>query len=420
MSLLVFPFVQSQLNIFTLKPLKGAITQAPDTSFSFRLWFNGHFQEIREAHLNESFGFRNLFVRLNNQVAFNLFNKANAEQVIIGKEKVLFEESYIKSYFGTDFIGEVKIADQVNKLKFLQDTLSKLNKSLILLFAPGKGYYFPEFIPDKYKRQVEKTNIDYWIRYSKEMNLNVVDFNSYFIANKNSSEYPLYPRNGIHWSYYGACLAADSLVRYIERLRRIDMTNLNWNSVLMEESRSGDRDIADGMNLLVEFEPELLAYPNLVYEPDSGKTKPAAIVISDSFYWTFVSLGFQRVFSANHFWYYNRQIYSDDHQNQMYLEDVDLLNEIQSHDIILIMGSTPSLCNLGWDFIDNAYFLYKGIKRVENESSAFKKKLRRFRSEILKNKAWMENIIIKAQKKNISVDSMVTLDAIYLIKNEKD
>jgi hypothetical protein len=420
MSLLVFPFLQSQLNIFELKPLKGDISNTTDTTFTFRLWFNGDFQEVREAHLNESFGFRNLFVRLNNQVAFSLFKKANAKQVIVGKENVLYEESYIKSYFGADFSGEEKIADQVNKLKFLQDTLAKLNKSLILVFAPGKGFYFPEFIPDKYQQQTGKTNIDYWLRYSKEANLNAIDYNSYFMANKNLSEYPLYPRNGIHWSQYGACLAADSLVRYMEKLRGIDMTNLNWNSVQWKESAVGDRDIADGLNLLLERKPEVLAYPDLVYEPDSGKTKPSAIVISDSFYWTFVSLGFQRVFSGHHFWYYNRQIHSGDNQDQMYIEDVDLLNEIKNHDIILIMGSTPSLCNLGWGFIDHAYDQFRGINSTENESLEFKKKVRKVRSEILKNEAWMETIKMKAQKNNVSIDSMVTLDAIWLIKNEKD
>lgn len=417
LSLLVFPFIQNQLNIFTEKPLNGAITHAIDTAFSFRSWFKGDFQQVRETHLNESFGFRNLFVRLNNQVAFNLFRKAHAKQVIIGKEHVLFEESYIKSYFGTDFIGEEKIADQVHKLKFLQDTLAKLNKSLILLFAPGKGFYFPEFIPDKYTHQTGKTNIDYWTKYSKEMNLNVVDFNSFFISNKDTFTYPLYPRSGIHWSYYGACLAADSLVRFIEKLRGIDMINLTWNSVQVEESRSGDRDIADGMNLLCELERELLAYPDLVYEPDSGKTKPAAIVISDSFFWIFDSFGFPRVFSKWHFWYYNQQIYPDSYQNLLYTGDVNIIDEINKHDIIILMGSTPAMTNFGWGFADRVYNAFKSKNEQNNWSPEFRRKLKEIEDYIRNDKEWLEKIKEKALSKNISVDSMIALDAIWLIQN---
>ena len=37
-----------------------------------------------------------------------------------------------------------------------------------------------------------------------------------FLNEKESLPYPLYSKNGTHWSYYGMCLAADTLIRFIE------------------------------------------------------------------------------------------------------------------------------------------------------------------------------------------------------------
>ena len=74
-------------------------------------------------YLNENFGFRNVFVRLNNELNFRLYDEINAKNVILGKDDYLFEENYILTYKGKDFIGSQQIEEKVNKLKELWRTI---------------------------------------------------------------------------------------------------------------------------------------------------------------------------------------------------------------------------------------------------------------------------------------------------------
>lgn len=144
MIILFIPCIQHSLHLVGEKSLRGAVNYAPDISFEKKEWFQGKYQEEKEKYLNDGFGFRSFFVRLNNQIRYSLFNKANANGVIIGKENYLYEENYIKAYYGQDFIGKEKIEERFIQLKFIQDTLQKLNKSLLLVYASGKASFFSE------------------------------------------------------------------------------------------------------------------------------------------------------------------------------------------------------------------------------------------------------------------------------------
>ena len=192
--LVIFAFaglhlLQSKYPFIHKGKLKGDFRLVEDPHFSFKSWFSGDFQKKKEEYLNTSFGFRNFYVRLNNQIAYNLFNVAKANGVIIGKNNYLFEENYLKAYNGTDFIGKTNIIHRMERLKFLSDTLKKLNKSLILVFAAGKGSFYPEYFPDSYRTRKGPTNYDYHIRFAKAYGLNYIDFNRYFVDHKYNSKY---------------------------------------------------------------------------------------------------------------------------------------------------------------------------------------------------------------------------------------
>ncbi len=417
---LVAPFFQAKFHIVKLTPLKGAITEPENKYINIKDWFSGTYQEQKEKYLNESFGFRSLFIRINNQIAFSLFNKAKANGVIIGKHNYLYEENYIKAYYGSDFIGADSITHRMERLKFIEDTLITLQKDLILVFAPGKGSFYPEYIPNKFKIKKSTTNYELHVKLAEEMGLKFIDFNKYFIEHKYTSKYPLYPQYGIHWSYYGMCLAADSIVRYIEKVRHIDMPNFYWNDVDLGAPRETDYDIADGMNIKFKLKSFKMAYPNVQYESDSGKVKVSALVISDSFYWGMFSSGiFARSFSSNHFWFYNKQVYTAGVDSESETSLLDLKEEIAKHDVIIIMATDATLPGFGWGFIENTYNLFKGTKDMAAFDAVFQTKITNARNYIKTDENWMEHIEKKAILNNISVDSMITLDAIWQIKHEK-
>jgi hypothetical protein len=360
--LLFFPVIQKKFNIIEVKPLAGAIQISETNYFSFSEWFSSEYQEKKESHLNESFGFRNSFVRINNQLAYSLFKQAKANGVVIGKENYLYEENYIKAYLGLDYIGDSLSEDRFAKLKFIQDTLHQLNKELVLIFAAGKGSFYPEFFPDLYGRKIGRTNFEKHIELAEKQKLNYIDFNSYFIKNKHKFKHLLYPKYGIHWSQYGMCLAADSIISYLEKKRKINMPSLYWDEMTFSEAYDTDYDIAAGMNLFFRLKTEQMAYPVVKFEQGENLKKPRTIMISDSFYWGMFNFGISAAFQKHQFWYYNQAIYPESYTSPLNVSDLDLKQSVANTDVILIMGTEATLPEFGWGVIDNLYRLFHSKK----------------------------------------------------------
>ena len=352
---LVFPAIQKMFNIIKVEWLKGAIIKIDKKELTTYNWFSGEYQEQSEKYFNENFGFRNAFIRLNNEIGFDFFRKAKANGVIIGKNDYLFEENYIKAYYGTDFIGKDSIDQRMDRLKYVQDTLKKLNKNIILIFAAGKGSYYPEYIPDKFRVKKRMTNYDYHLKLAKDFKINYIDFNDYFLKNKHKCKHPLYPQYGIHWSKYGMCLAADSIIRYIEKMRKIDMNNLYWKKVDIENPKDEDYDIANGMNLIFKLKSFKMGYPQIKFENVKSKVKPNLLVVSDSYYWGMFNFGISNVFNKSHFWYYNKEVYPETFSKPLFTSDIDLKKEINDHDVIIIMSTQATMTDLGWGFIEKLY-----------------------------------------------------------------
>ncbi|MDO8999332.1 MAG: hypothetical protein Q7W45_06170 [Bacteroidota bacterium] len=412
-AILFIPFIQNKFKIFEILPLHGDISIAEDAYLNNTGWFSGVYQEKQETHLNSAFGFRELVVRLHNQLKFSVFNLPTAKGVVIGKENYFYEENYIKAYTGVDFIGEDSIDKIVSRINFISDTLSKLNKQLIIVFAAGKASYYPEYIPNNYLPVKGKTNYKILSTGIKNTSVNYIDFNEWFVAQKAISKYPLYPQYGIHWSNYGAVLAADSIIKKIEFLRKIDMPNLIYNEVELKPSFGIDYDIADGMNLLVKLRSIDMAYPKIKTEPAENKIKPSVLVVSDSFYWGMYDFGIANSFGNNHFWYYNKQVYPETFKNELFVEDLDIKTEIIKHEVFIVMATEANLSNIGWGFFEKMERNFKGVINLKNTTNH----INDLKKKILEDKKWMEDINKKAIKKNISVDSMLTLDAMWIIEH---
>jgi len=355
---LVFPFFQNQTRRIKITPLNGAIVNPPNIDFTLENWFSEDYQKTKEKYVNSAFGFREIFIRFNNQIAFNLFRKSNVYRIVIGKDDYMYNVEYIKSYYGDNFIGEDSIRNRILRLKFLNDTLSKLNKTLIPIFASGKATFCAEYIPKKYKKTIGKTNYEYHIKLATEYGLKHIDFQKYLLEIKDTSRYMLFPKYGIHWSNYAQCIVADSIIHYIEKARNIDCPELYWTKVNIQQPIKSDYDIGRALNLFSKLKGPDMAYPEVMFETDSTKVKPNVLVISDSYYCGMYHFGINKAFDLGHFWYYAKEIYPESATKKLTTDQVDLREEIAKHDVIIIISTEATLPNMGWKFIENAYNLF--------------------------------------------------------------
>ena len=361
--ILLYPAWNGFTGLVKEPKLDGGVELKADTSFTLLGWWNGTWQEPKEMYLSERFGFRSFFVRLHNEIDFRFFHKGHARNLVIGRENYLYEKDYILTFFGKDYLGKEQIQNSVNKIKEAQIILNEKGKTLILVLAPGKGSFYPEYFPADFdSMQRGPTNYEETSRIAQEVGVNFIDFSSYFRSKKGKTPYLLYPQYGMHWSQYAMTIAADSMVNYIESRRDISMNHFKWNEVELKKACDIDYDIGSGLNLLTYLEGPEMGYPKVWFEEDKGKVKPSIVVISDSFYWGIFYMGFPNLFSKSHFWYYNKEVYPEHYQNPTHTSDLNMVSQINNHDIFILMATEHNIVGAGWGFVDEVIKLKKENK----------------------------------------------------------
>ncbi len=409
----LFPHIQQQFEIISIQPLKGSFVAALDTTLSPSGWFSGKYQYKKEKYANENFGFRTWLVKLRNQIDFSFFAKVNAPEFIMGKEGCIYAKEHLDAHTGKDFIGEDSIAQRMRRAKFIQDTLTKMGKTFIFIFAPGKASFYPEYFPEQYSNaQNKKSNYFCHLRRAEELNLNYIDFNNYFVKDRGVSKYSLFPfQLGTHWSEYGMCLVMDSLVKYIEQHRGIDMPDFFWKDIEIANARNKDIDITPPLNLLWFSNEDKMAYPRLKVQSGKGKTKPKVLAIGDSFYATLYNKGFTKAFASTHLWYYNKSLQDINPTRNITVEE-----EITNNDIVIIMATEANLKNVSWGFIDDAYNLF--AKGEHPYYDVLTSKIKGTMEYIRTDAKWIKAIQEKADKNGLSLDSMLYLDSKWMVEED--
>jgi len=355
--LLISPLAKPVINTFnwSIMPLRGHIEYTDKPEFSWHGWFEGTYQGDLDPYLEENVAFRNFLVRVYNQTEFSLFKTVHANEVILGKKNYLYELNYIRAYTGSDFLGHEIIQEKCSKLKVVQDELAKLDIELLVVLAPGKASFFPEYIPDELLSEKGPTNNQVYLQSFEENDIKHIDFNSYFQSMKDTSEYVLVPKCGIHWSTYGSMLALDSIVAYIENTRKIDMVDVSFEGIkLTHKPRSTDYDVGDALNLLWRIPSRSLAYPYGYSLQEESKTKPDIMIIADSYYWSFYKKSYNKsLWGRHHFRYYNQELYEhgDIKSN---LSKIDL-EELRKFDFIMLLYTEANMTKFANDFIEQAY-----------------------------------------------------------------
>ena len=417
---LFIPLIQTIHPFIEFQPLKGsfALTEKPDSIQEN--WFSGEYQLQYEKYFNENFGFRGLLVRLNNQIAYSFFNIAKANGVIIGKENYLYEENYIKAYYGTDYIGQEKIQEQVNKLRKIQEALKSLNKDIVVIFAPGKATYLPEYIPENYNLK-KVTNYKAYLKEFNKNNINYLDFNNWFVRMKSTTKYPLYGKCGIYWSKYGEFLAGDSIVNYIGKLRNVNVPKLILDSVVVKNiNENGDYDVGEGMNLLFKIVTYPMGYPVFHVKIDSNSVQPKVLFVADSYYWGMFNAGFSKdIFNNGQFWFYNQQIYPDSYEKPVNVSDVNIREEVEKNDVIVLLSTDANLYKFPFGFIDQLYDAYfNNNSNTIVFKAAKEKKIQDYMVVIKNTPEWIKIVKEQAKKENIELEQAIRNNAEYMVWKE--
>lgn len=412
---MVLPAIQKEYPILKTKSLDGDFILAEKPAFSWPDWFNGSFQAAFDRYLEDHIGYRDFLVRMTNQIDYSFYRTPHADGVVIGKRDQLYEFDYIREYTGGDFIGVENIDRKMRKLKFLQKHLKEeKNIDLVLVFEPGKASILPEYIPDHYLSEKQSNrNFDGFLKKAQEYEIKYIDFDTWFKSLKGNTDYPLYPKYGIHWSLYGMTYAADSLVRYIEKLRQIDMPDFYLDSLQIEQrARRPDYDIGRTLNLLWRLpEKKPLAYPVYSFENNPDKDRPMVLTVADSYYWNIYNTRIpSNLFKNEAFWYFYAKVYPDSYHQPTHVNDLNLKEEIEKQQVIFLMVTHRFLYKFGWNFIEDAYRLYGPVSKYD--------KLHPFKCDIWGYSVWFNDVIEKARSRGITLEEMLQIEAEYVYSQQ--
>ncbi|MBP7808130.1 MAG: hypothetical protein KA163_02445 [Bacteroidia bacterium] len=414
---LAFPLLLSFIKKDNKPNLVGIVISDLKPEFNQENWFMGLYQADMDDYNNDHWALKEVTVRLNNQFYYNMFNQIRVNRFVSGKDNYVFSEGYIHSAYGDDYIGEEKIKSLMQMAKVVQDSLKRKGVDLLFVYAPGKGQHLKEFIEDKYKHPIKNTNHAEFVKQSKAYGINYLDLLTYFDLLKPNSKYPLFPKFGHHWSYYGEVLAIDTLIRHIEVLHGKQMPEIAWeNTIVADTAQSRDADVLKSMNLYVEPEQDIkLAYQELLFEEDSSKNPTRVLSIGDSYWYGAVYKGIGvNCLGGGEFWYYYNKVIPSPNGVKTEVWELNLKEQIeQNNNVVMLVYSDGNLGGFGNSFIQDAYEMYTSPQtywaRMEKN-----KAIQTYAKQIRNQPSLLKKATAKSNELQIPLDSAIKLDAMKM------
>ncbi|MGI4736489.1 MAG: alginate O-acetyltransferase AlgX-related protein [Janthinobacterium lividum] len=373
LGLWLLPAMQTALYMKILRPTRPAFeVKLPRPAISGAAWWGGTLQPAWEAYATQKLGLREWLVEPYNQLRYSVFQQSTNSQVLRGQHEVLFEAGPVQAALGRVAPATpAQMAEQVQRLRAVQDTLARRGKLLVYVIAPSKPELYPENLPDSCQRLPHQPTA--YQRYAGPMRaagIHVLDLAAVFRTWKARSPYPLFPSGGTHWSGYGLVRAADTLGRYLEahghfRLPRVRQTGLEISAT----PRYTDDDLVRMLNLLHNPAPTPpLAYPTLAFDPPQrGERQPRLLLVADSFGWSFIEFYpyLQHLFApGSAYWYYNHEVAwtNGPATGPALVQDRDLRAELAAPEVIVLLFNAANMGEFDHGFSERARQLFAAGK----------------------------------------------------------
>ena len=235
----------------------------------------------------------------------------------------------------------------------------------------------------------------------------------WFLQLKDTADFALFPKTGMHWSNYASLLAADTLIRYMEHLGDVNIRNLVLGPRELDRARDPDDDLERLLNLLRPIPKPKYDYADCGTDGDTTAFKPKMIVIGDSFWWTIaVQLPLREIFSIAPYWYYNSTIHFDSLHHAV--NEVNLAEELRSADFVVLSYSATQQYRMNDGFTHNALEALGVTDPFAGPDYAFEREVQRSVGEIIADPNSMKMIRKKAILNHKPLEKAVRDDATWI------
>ena len=413
MAFLFMPIIQEHLGIFNIKPLTGVIHKTERPELTYQNYSEGKYQAQLERYTSENYGFREFTIRLYNQYLWTCFKKFNNRNVVLGKDKWLYDRINVEEYCQnlSDAKTDKMLSDlerQTMHFYKLQKILKDYGVNLFFNILPSKTDLYPEHLSEQYKKTDCFRAINYLPNRFDELGVDYLNLHEHFMNIKDCVDFNLFSRTGLHWSSISASYVSDTLTRYMEDLSGMNIHNVRMGEMYHDKPKNADNDLENMLNLIFPTKPSDNYYIDLDVIPDSTAVKPNFVVIGDSYFWNLkYVIPLNEVFNYCHYWYYFREIYFDPkHRNT---KDIDLVTQMLDSDIIMVSLSVRQLYNIDMNYLSEA------LVQICYDDEYIDEKRNKIIESIKSSSKWMENIKDKAKKRGLAIDKVIWSEANYML-----
>lgn len=276
--LLVIALVQQSFSIIPLQPLDEKREKAPRPRLSLAAVSAGAYMAAFDTYYNDQAGFRDLLIRVNNDVHRRVLHVSPKPKVIMGKEGWLYwsetVEDYRKEY---SFSTERALNRFCERLVKLQGQLQARGVDFLFVIIPNKNSIYPEYMPDKYPR-VEGPNLCERLQ-QKLHGTNVRVLYLKPELQKHLKAGLLYEKQGTHWNGLGAYYGARAILRELGGIYGIEY-NAPAEVVCRPIIAKPDME---GMILGLGAYQEVVPFPQIIPHALGDKKLPSTLWYGDSF-----------------------------------------------------------------------------------------------------------------------------------------
>lgn len=195
--------------------------------------FSTDYAKDYERYFNDSYGLRDFFIKLKNQIDYSVFHRS--DEVLIGKDDWLEYRSVgHQDVVQADRMTDEELESVVNRLERFAKFAREQGATLILLMAQTKFVVYPEFAPTSWPLRQPQTVHTRMMARLQAKNIPFVDATETLLKAKR--EHQVYYKSDFHWNAVGAFAVAGQLV---DRLASLEDLPLRWHHPLRYTRQAG-------------------------------------------------------------------------------------------------------------------------------------------------------------------------------------
>jgi len=346
-------------------PLEGAYQQVERKNISFDSFYDGSYQvqlEKEEKSLNPMVP---TFIRVRNQIDFDIFNQGHMGDGLIGLDGYIFGKGWAHAYAGNRKYTDAYFDSITGKLKEVNNLYDSLGKVFMVVIPPCKEGLFSEMLPEGYVKN-NKSDYESYLEALNKHDVRYIDFTQYYKEAIDTSKYPLYSKTSAHWTMYGAHLGLNIIVDSIEKTLKSNLMNYSVSKINQKKFDRGDGDQEAPLNLLFTIDKSEFAYPSYTFDTVESYYKPKVIIVGDSFYWginnSYVPL---KIFSEeSKYLYYYSTCYPNSEKPGHPVSDLNVEGEFATADVFLLISGSYNLNGFPFGLEKDLDAIIKHLKTV--------------------------------------------------------